>query len=455
MRRLLGILGVLLGSASLSVSFALIGTNFAAIQKALGASAVEIQWMMNIYGIFIAATLVAMGRLGDLHGRKKLYLIGNLLLGVSMLGAGLSEDAGWVIGFMALYGVAGAMILPLSQSLMLHYFPEDKKSKAVGIWATVGGLSMAAGPLIGGLLLFHLSWHWLFFINVPLAILTVGLVYFFCEESKSAGPTTHLDWRGVAMLILTIGILTLAIVQSNLWHPVVIVGLFLASLISVVFLLIFEYKAEVPIIREDLFTNKMFLLSALSAFCMTALFWAALFLVPLYVQKVLGYDSLRSGMLMLFFTLPGALFASLSALLYDRIGAKLQIFIGFFLVAISIVMLTRVHIGTSFFFLALSMLKMAIGFTLILTPAMTAALSTLSKNFSGVSAGTFVTIQEIGGSVGLALTVTVVRMERDLSIGFHHGAYVMLILCTIGLGASCLMPKKPKQKGVLQKALER
>lgn len=440
------IIGILLGSAALSMSFSLINASLATIEKQLQASLIELQWMINIYGIFIASTLVTMGRFGDIFGRKKVYIIGMALLALAMCGAGLAPSPSAIIGFMALYGLSGAIILPLSQALMIDAFDETKKNRAIGIWATVSALAMAAGPVVGGYVSTHLDWRWIFFINIPGAIAAGALVYWAAEESSADGESTHIDWPGMALLILTIGTLILAVIQSNIWSLSVTITLLIVSAVALTLLLIVENKVEMPIIREDLFTRSSFLFSALSAFCMTALFWAALFVIPLYVQRVLGYSPIKAGILMLFYTLPGAFLSSPSAHLYEKMGARIQICSGFCLCVIATIMFLQFGHVSPFWHIALATMIMAIGFTLILTPAMAAGFSTVSRNAIGVATGTFVTVQEIGGSLGLALTVTIIRMHRGEDLAFHHGVWVMFTFALIGVvGSLLLRENRPKQ----------
>lgn len=442
LKKWLAITGVLMGNMAMGLSFSLLNANLESVQQALGASMAELQWIINIYGIFISATLVTMGRLGDIFGRKRVYMIGICLFGISMLGGGLAINPAMIIGFQALYGIAGAILLPLSQAMLIDLYPEEKKGIAIGMWASSGGITLAIGPIVGGILLSYFSWRSIFLVNVPFAILGLLLTGFFARESKTEGESTKIDWPGCVLLTLAIGLFILATVQSNQWSGSLTLGLFALSVICLIALLIVEKKVEMPIIREDLFRNRMFRFCSLGNFCMIAFFWAGIFLIPLYIQKQLGYTPIQAGLLMLAFSVPVGVVSPLSGYLYDKIGPRALIFIGFLFMTLSAALQVFYHPQTSILTIILGTACLGLGISLIITPTTTGALFALSKNFAGIASGTFVTIQEIGGSMGLAVTVTVVRMQSDFSQGFRNGMLVLLLVSVVGIFSAVLMPKR-------------
>lgn len=443
MKKWFAIVGVLMGNMAMGLSFSLINTNLESIQQALGATIAELQWMINIYGIFIASTLVMMGRLGDIFGRKKVYLIGTVLFGISMLGGGLAVNPGMIIGFQAIYGLAGAILLPLSQAMLIDLYPEEKKSTAIGMWASSGGITLALGPLVGGILLSYFNWRSIFLINVPFAVLGFILTSWFARESKTEGESTKLDWPGATLLTLAIGVFIFATVQCMFW-------LYAFSLILVIALLIVEKRVEMPIIREELFKNRMFLLCCMGNFCMIAFFWAGIFLIPLFIQKQLGYTPMQAGLMMLAFSVPISIFSPLSGYFYDKLGPRVLVFIGALLMTVSAFMQFQYGTEVSPLSIALATGALGLGISLVITSTTTGALFALSKNFAGIASGTFITVQEIGGSMGLAVTVTVVRMQEDFASGFHDGMLVLLIVSVVGVFSAILMPKRSKHKGPLQ-----
>lgn len=452
LKKWLAICGVLIGNMAMGLSFSLINTNLESIQQALGASLAELQWIINIYGIFIASTLVTMGRLGDIFGRKRVYMIGSVLFAIAMLGDGLAVNPEMIIGFQAIYGLAGAILLPLSQAMLIDLYPDEKKSTAIGMWASSGGITLALGPIIGGIILEYFSWRSIFLINIPFAVLGLALTGLFARESKTEGESTKLDWPGVILLTLTIGIFILATVQCTAWNIWVVVGLFALSLLSLILLLIVEKRAEMPIIREDLFKNRMFLLCCLGNFCMIAFFWAGIFLIPLFIQKQLGFNPMQAGLLMLAFSVPIGLISPLSGHFYNKVGPRRLIFIGFILMIFSSFLQFYYSHASTPLIIALATAGLGLGISLIITPTTTGALFALSKNFAGIASGTFVTIQEIGGSMGLAVTVMIVRLQSDFAQGFQNGMLALLIISGVGLVSAILLPKRSKHTALSQTA---
>lgn len=444
LKKWLAIVGAAMGAMAMGLSFSLININLESIHQQFQASIVQLQWMINIYGIFIASMLVTMGRLGDIFGRKKIYLIGTILFGASMLGAGLATSPYMIIAFMALYGMSGAILLPLSQALLIECFSDDNKSIAISIWSASGGITLALGPLIGGILLNYLSWRWIFLVNVPFSLLAFLLTSVFAKESKTQGESTKIDWAGLILLTFAIGSFVLATVQSNLWAIEHIIFLYVASLICLGGLLIVEKKVEMPIIREELFRSRMFLFSCAGNLCMIAIFWAGIFLIPLYLQKVLGFEPLEAGIVMLAFSLPVALISPVIGHLYKSLGPKVLVGLGFFFFIFSTLMQLRYTQGTSIPFIAIATFFLGLGFSFVWTPTTTGAVSAISKNFAGIAAATFITIQEIGGNFGLAVSATASRYGASFASGFHHGVWVMLVFSILGLLIAFFIPKKPK-----------
>nr|NGX26431.1 putative multidrug resistance protein EmrY [Chlamydiota bacterium] len=361
-----------------------------------------------------------------------------------MLGAGLATSPAMIIGFQALYGISGAILLPLSQAMLVDIFPEEDKSIAIGIWASSGGITLSLGPIVGGLLLSFLSWRWIFFVNVPFAILGAILTVWFAKETKTEGESTKIDWAGAFLLTLTIGTFVLATVQMNLWHIPMIVGLYLASVASLIALLFVEGKAKMPIIREELFKSRMFFFSCAGNFCMIAFFWAGIFLIPLFIQKQLDFTPLQAGVLMLAFSVPVAAISPLTGYFHKLIDPRILIGVGFVMLVVSALMQLQYEEGASVFYIACATFILGVGFSLIWTPTTTGAISAISSKFAGIAAGTFITIQEIGGNVGLAITATVSRLTPSFTEGFHNAMWVMVFFSILGILAAFFTPKKPK-----------
>lgn len=440
-KRILILIGICLGVAVGAMAFSAINIALAAIKNDLSASMVQIQWIMNIFGIVICSSLVIFGRMADIYGRKRLYLIGIILLAISMLGSGLAPHAGWIIFFQAILGLSAAIFIPVSQALISNVFPAQERSKAIGIWAAVIGVAMAVGPLISGAVIATLGWRWVFLINLPLILASFILVASFAPESRNE-KSIAIDWLGAVFLAITIACFVLAVVQGSLWKSPIIISLYIISFFGLILLLFVEKKVSAPIIREDLFTTHSFLTASVSNFCLIFFVWASFFLIPLYLQTIRHYSALQAGLMMLFDTLPMAIFSFIVGYLYKTLGPKLLISMGFIFLLISAFTQMQFSVDSKFIVLVLGILALGIGMGLIWGPTTTAAISALPLEDAGIASGTFVTIQEIGGTLGLAITVAVVRTHSNLMTGYHNGMWVLVLMCTIGLIVTFAMRKK-------------
>ncbi len=445
----LAIIGICLASAVQPINFSLITIAMPVIQKEFSASILELQWMLNIFGIVISIALVTMGRLADTFGRKRLFLIGILGAGCSSLMSGFAPSPAWIIAAQGIMGLAGAILLPVSQALISHSFPDHERGRAIGIWASMMGIALCAGPIVGGTLISLWGWRSIFFINIPLLLIGLQLILRYTKESKSTLHRGELDIKGLILLAIAIGSFVVGIVQGPNWgwdspKILILLGIFILSSISLIFI---ERKAPFPIIHPEFFLKRTFLFASLGNFCMMFCVWAILFLMPLYLQNVRNDTPFKAGLIMLFALTPIALFSSLVGKLYAKVGPRLPMILGFLSFLLSITLQFFFEPTSSLLLTSAGCLFFGIGTVLVWGPSTTAAISAIPKDLAAVASGGFSTVQEIGGTLGLTIIGTIFRMGHpNFMVGFRYGLCALAVILIIGLLASLPLTKQ-KNKG--------
>jgi EmrB/QacA subfamily drug resistance transporter len=446
-RRWLAVLGICLASAVQPINFSLVTIAMPTIQKELSASLLQLQWMLNMFGIVISIFLVTMGRLADTFGRKKLFLLGILGAALSSCTAGFAIHPGMVIAAQGMMGFAGSILMPVSQALISHAFPDEERGKAIGIWATMVGLALSVGPFVGGTLISLLGWRSIFLINVPLLLCGLGLVLKFVDESKSVAHRGQTDIPGLIVLAIAIGSIALGIVQGPVWgwNSIATVSLLTLFVISLITLIFIERKAPFAIIHPHYFLHPTFLLASLCNFCMIFFLWAGYFLIPLYLQIARGDSPFTAGVIMLLIMGPLALFSSAVGKLHAKRGARVLLTGGFIALFISLIFQYQFEPSSGILLTAAGCLSFGIGVVLILGPSTTAAISALPKDTAATASGGFTTVQEIGGTIGLTIVGTVFRIGNpEFMAGFRYGLWILLGVVVLGLIASlCLKENRP------------
>jgi EmrB/QacA subfamily drug resistance transporter len=435
----LAITGICFASAVQPINFSLVTIGVPVIQKEFSASILELQWMLNIFGIVISIFLVTMGRLADTFGRKRLFLTGMLGAGCSSLMSGFASSPAWIIAAQGIMGLAGSILLPVSQALISHAFPDHERGRAIGIWASMMGTALCAGPIVGGSLISLWGWRSIFFINIPLLLIALPLILRYAKESKSIIHRGELDLAGLIVLAVAIGSLVVGIVQGPGWgwdslRILLLLGIFILSTISLIFI---ERKARFPIIHPEFFLKPTFLFASLGNFCMMFYVWPFLFLIPLYLQSVRNDTPFQAGLIMLFAMTPVALFSSSVGKFYGKVGPRTPIILGFLSFLVSIVLQFFFEATSSLLLTSAGCLFFGIGTVLIWGPSTTAAISALPKDLAAVASGGFSTVQEIGGTVGLTIIGTIFRIGHpQFMVGFRYGLWALAPILVIGLLAA-------------------
>lgn len=390
--------------ALISLDNTIVNVALPSLQEELGATTAQLQWIVDAYSVLFAGTLLFAGSLGDRFGRKRILLIGLVIFGLGSLAAGASPDAGVLIACRALMGIGGAFIMPSTLSILVQTFTvPNERAQAIGIWAAVAGVGVAIGPIAGGALLEHFSWHAVFLVNPPLVLIVLILAMRFIPESLDESKP-QLDLRGAALVSLGLIALVTFIVEvpdAGLGGVTIAVGSAAAVLLAG--FVWWEKRAPRPLLPMSLFSDRVFTVAVVMVGLVYFALMGALFFLPQFLQLVQGLSPLQSGVGML----PGAgglLLASLlSPGLAERFGTRRIVVTGVMIVATGLVLMSLVEPMTSYPYVGLALGITGIGMGLTLPQATNAVLSRVPRERSGMGAAVNDAVTELGGSFGVAV----------------------------------------------------
>ena len=405
--------GICLASFLGCIDFTIVNTALPAIQTNLHASVTQLQWIINIFMLALAAFMVVMGRLADIYGRRLLLYIGMILFALSSLGAGLSPTIHWLIVFRLLQGVAVAILYTVPIAIVPSLFPESKRGKVSGILFGVNGFGLAIGPVIGGFILSVLSWRWIFLVNLPIIAVSFLLCIPTLIESRSSEHNATIDWWGLILLIIALPCLIFATVQGSSWGwgSPIILGLYILAALALIAFYMVESKTKSPIIQFHLFANHMFIMGIIANIALAFFYTVAFFLMPLYLHNIFGQSSYQIGLTLLSATVMVAILSPVVGHVVDKIGAKKMLLFGFACFALTALILTQVNAQSHLIMVIVALVLMGIGWASILSPSFVAALSSIPTNMAGVGMGAIGTLHNFGGAIGLALGTVVYQYQ--------------------------------------------
>jgi EmrB/QacA subfamily drug resistance transporter len=374
------------------------------IQKDLGSSISGLEWTVNAYTLSFAVLLVTGGRLGDIFGRRRMFLFGVVAFGLSSAFIGLSQSDAWLVAGRAAQGVGAAFMMPATLSIISNAFPPQERGKAIGTWAGVSAMALAIGPVVGGFLVENVSWQSIFFLNVPVAILAVFVTLAATRESRDETSTHQVDIPGVLTLSVGLGALVLALVEGNSWGwgSASILGLLAVSVAALVAFAVTEVRSPEPMVEFGFFRSKSFLGSNLVAFIISFGMLAMFFFLALYMQNVKGYSPLETGVRFLPATAVIIVVGPIAGRLTDRIGPKPLMTLGLLLVAGSMFWQGHLTRDTSYGFLVGAFVLMGLGMGLVMSPMSTAAMNAVEHTKAGVASGILSMSRMVGGTFGVA-----------------------------------------------------
>lgn len=407
--------------ALISLDNTIVNVALPSLQEDLQATTSELQWVVDAYSVLFAGSLLLAGSFGDRFGRRRILVIGLVIFGSGSLAAGAAPDASALIACRAVMGVGGAFIMPSTLSILVQTFVAPReRAQAIGVWAAVAGVGVAIGPIVGGLLLEHFSWHSVFLVNPPLVILVLALAILFVPESQDPSRP-QLDIRGALLSIIgLIALVTFIVELPDSGLNAVTIG---ASLTAAIFLTVFvwwEKRALRPLLPMELFRQRVFTVAVVTVGLVYFALMGALFFLPQFLQLVQGLSPLQSGLGML----PGAgglLVASLSSpRIAQSWGTRRTVVLGVSLVAVGLFSMSFVAPMTTYPYVGFALGLTGIGMGLALPQATNGVLSCVPRERSGMGSAVNDAVSELGGSFGVAILGGIVaffyRSRIDASI---------------------------------------
>lgn len=397
------------------------------ISQDMDASTTQLQWIVSSYILVFAALQITAGGLGDRLGRKRWFMIGIVIFTGASLFASFSQNVEMLILGRALQGLGAAFILPLSLSLVSNAFPPEERGRALGIWSAISVSGLALGPVVGGLLVQYISWHWIFLVNIPIGILALVVTQAVVTENKDTTGSVALDLPGTILITAAIAALTYSLIEAGEkgWgDSMIIAGFVLAGVLGVAFAIV-ESKVEKPMVPLSFFKSKTFTGANIDSFAISFLIAGLAFFGTLYMQNVLGYSPVRAGMTMIPMVLVMMVGAPLSGILINKIGARLLISFGMVVAGLGVLLYMNAKVDGTYWDLLPSYLVMGLGMSCIFAPMTTAVMNSVSSERAGVASAVNGAIREIGNAFGIALLGTI--MNRAYQTNFNADSAVQQV----------------------------
>lgn len=397
---------------AVSIAFFMLGVNntlvnvaLPTIQRAFDASTSSLEWIINGYSLTLAVLVVTMGKLGDLFGRKRLFLIGMAIFTLASLLSALAPSLNALVACRIVQGIGGAIVMPATLSLITATFQGRERATAISLWSAVGGLAIIAGPITAGLLVHYLSWRWIFFINVPASAIVFPLTIRSVRESRDTSKAGSVDYAGVATLTAALFAFTLALIEGQGWGWASgrILELFAATALFFLAFVIVENRQDHPMVEFGIFRSLPFTTANLINLVYLFGMYGLLFFMTLYMQGVLGYTPLQAGIR----TLPLGLIvfsAPLGARLVHRFGARVILFVGLSCVSAALLLVSqRLTPSSSYLDFFPAFVLVGCGAGLVSSPSSNIAMNAVARTKAGVASGVLNMTRQLGSVFGVAV----------------------------------------------------
>ena len=410
------------------------------IQKDLGADLSELEWVVAGYALTFAALMLVGGKVADAYGRRLIFVVGIVVFTLASLACGLADSSEMLIAARVVQGAGAALMNPATLSIIAATFAPEQRGAAIGIWAGVSALALAIGPLVGGLLTEHLSWNWIFFVNVPFGILGIAASFLLIDESRDE---THerLDIPGLSTSGIGLFALTYGLIEANTysWSSARILGAFAVAVVALVSFLLLERHQRAPMLPLELFKNRTYTGANTVVLLVALAMFGVFFFVSLYMQNILGFSAVETGAAFLPMTILIILIAPIAGKTTDRVGSRSLMTAGMLLVSIQLLYFSQLTAEATFWNLLPGLLIGGAGMALTMTPSAAAATRAVPVDKAGVGAAVLNAFRQVGGSLGIAVMGAIMaheaggrRTPEAFMDGFERSLLVAAVIALAG-----------------------
>ncbi|MDR6879472.1 MFS transporter [Bacillus sp. 3255] len=407
----------------MALDYTIIFVAMPSLGNALGFSANHLQWVVSAYSLAFGGLLLLGGRLSDLLGRRRMFIIAMGLFGLGSLLGGLAESQLMLIAARGLQGLGGALLSPATLSLIMSNFNEgSERNRAMGIWASMGGVGMSLGLLLGGVLTSYVGWEATFLVNVPIALGVVILAPFVLKESKVSTSSQHYDAAGTFSVTVGLLLVVYYLIQAPVegWYSASTLPFVLLGLVLLLTFAAIEKRTQEPLISFRMFRNRNLTGAALTAFLFSASFGSLYYFLTLYTQGILHYSAIQSGLSFLPLTLSAFVGAKLINKMLTKVGVAGTIVTGMGLGFVGFLMLTGLSENGSALGIIPGTVIIGIGQALVFTTMFIAGSSGINPKEQGVASALISTGQQIGGAIGLAVIMAIISASLGMGSTLEH-----------------------------------